>query len=143
MSSPRWLFAIVAIWVLLTIISNIIENVGMMTAAQVSELEAMAATTLVESQDPETGGIMASGMTPVGALEAIWKSLTADYSFWYDVHYDMTELECERSSGRWQDDISACQIGNDFMIIRYFLFWPLTVALIVELTLILRRIIAG
>jgi len=134
---------IVCIWVLLTVISNIIENVGIMTTAQVDEMESMAAQSLVESQDPETGGVMASGMTPVGALEAIWKSLTADYTFWYDVHYDMTETQCDAASGRWQSDISACQIGNDFMIIRYIIFWPITVSLIIELALILRRIIAG
>lgn len=143
MSSPRWLIGLVAIWVLLTIISNVVENVEIMTTGQVGELEAMTAQSLVESQDPDTGGVMASGMTPVGALEAIWKALTADYTFWYNVHYDMTEVQCDTANGRWHSSISACQIPNDFMIIRYIFFWPLTVALIIELALILRRIIAG
>ena len=141
MSSPRWLIGIIMAFVLMTIVSNIVEKADIMTASQVAEIQAMSEHTLSDVK-MDTGESFVTASTPLSALEAIWKAISADYSFWYRVDYDTTSAECEEVGGTWLDG-ERCQTPHPLIIIKYIVFWPISIAMFVELAFILRRIISG
>ena len=45
--------------------------------------------------------------------------------------------------GVWDADITACRTPNEWMVVRYVFFWPMTVAMFVQIILTIRRIIGG
>lgn len=140
MSSPRWLIGLIMLFVICTIVSNIIEQQAILTTTQVAELQGMTEQEIVSIQDPDTGGTGTSGSTPLSIWQNIWKALWAEYTFFYNVDYTVAEGDC---TGTWDDDIGACRTPNDWMIVRYIFFWPMTVAMFVEIILTIRRIIGG
>jgi len=128
------------LFVICTIVSNIIEETSMLTTAQVAELQGMTQQEIVAIQDPDTGGTGTSGSTPLAVWQNIWKALWAEYTFFYDVDYTVAEGDC---TGEWDSDINACRTPNEWMVVRYVFFWPMTVAMFIVIILTIRRIIGG
>ena len=63
-------------------------------------------------------------MNPAAVVTAIYKSLTLEYSFLYDVDYSLSEVECEAlDNGRWQSDTSSCNIPNVWFLPFLLLLW--------------------
>jgi len=144
MSSPRWLIGLLMVFVLLTIVSNIVEQADMLTAAQVAEVQEMTTQQLTGGKDPDTGGVITAGNNPLTVWQSIWKALTSEYSFWYKIDCTLTESECASAAtygvtGKWINSTDCCQIPNAWSIIRYVIFWPITVAMFVEIALVIRR----
>lgn len=101
-----------------TLISNILEKQEMYTAAQVANIQAMKYQAFTEAKEPDIGGVVVSGENPLNVIGAIWQALKLEYSFLYDLHYDMSEAQCAaykaatNGSTRWNSSVSACQIPN-------------------------------
>lgn len=87
-----------------------------------SDLEAMAPRQIIETKDPDTGAGVTTGNNVLAVWQSIWKALWFDYSFFYE-----------------DDGVTP----NDWMIIRYIFFWPMTVGLLIEIIMAIRRFISG
>ena len=111
------------------------------SAREMTVLESLMDLGNVEVNDPYTG-IGAVIQVGLGTIEAIWRALWFNYSFWYSTEAGYTAASCDIADGRWIADSSLCQIPNGFMIIRYILFIPMTIGFLFALALVLRSIIA-
>ncbi len=88
---------------------------------QVTESKALAQTNIGT-------GLSTSGILPLVAIQAVWKSLTMEYSFLYNVGTGYTETTCNTAGGRWQSATSTCKIPNDWYLPFVVLIWgPLCV----------------
>ena len=148
MNSPRWLIGLLMAFAILTITSNIVERADMLTQAQVEDIQDMTTQELISSQDPYTGGTVTSGNNPISVLQAVWKAISSDYSFWYKVDCTLTQSECTGTNtygvtGKWNSDTDCCQVANGWSIIRYIVFWPITIAMFIEIALTIRRFFTG
>lgn len=106
------------------------EKEDLLTTTQVTSLQSMGTQQFTESRDPNLGGVTTSGMNPLTVLNAIGKALFFDYNFFYDVDYGTTEAACEAADGAWDSTLSACKTPNSWMIVRYILFWPITISML-------------
>lgn len=104
----------------------------------------MTQQTYTESKEPDVGGITTTGMNPLTVLQTIGKALFFDYNFFYDVDYTLTEVQCEAiTGGVWQSSTNSCRTPNDWMIVRYILFFPITIGMLVFLGLTIWHAIRG
>ena len=116
--SPRWLMGLGMLFILLTITSNIIEQVGDTTGAfsedQVTVIEELTEVQFSSATEQE-GIVLASVDTTLTVLHAIWRMLWFDYSFF---------------DGNWRP-------------VQYAVFWPITIAMLLTLALTLWRALRG
>ena len=126
MSNPRWLIGLLMAFILLTIIGNIIEGAGTLTAAQVDKIQQMTESQLIEAKDPDTGGIITYGGTPKSMIEAIIAALTMDWAWLYDI-----------------DPVTGEQTPNLFWMIWAIIYWPIMIGILFELFVLALRLIRG
>lgn len=110
---PKWLIGIIMLFLVCTLISNVIDKQDVYTAAQVASVQGMRTQQFTEAKEPDLGGVATTGENPFTVIDALWTALKLDYSFLYNVSYTTTQGECATiSNARWLDSISACQIPN-------------------------------
>ena len=126
MSNPRWLIGLLMAFILLTIIGNIIEGAGTLTAAQVDKIQQMTESQLIEAKDPDTGGIITYGGTPKSMIEAIISALTMDWAWLYDI-----------------DPVTGEQTPNSFWMVWAIIYWPIMIGILFELFVLALRLIRG
>ncbi len=128
--SPKLWIGIFALFIVNAVISNIIDQQNLLTTAQMADINGASNFMLSESKNPTAGGLLGSGnISWENWGHILTTALTSDYSFFYDVDYTVaTEAACTTAGGTWNSTLPACQIPNAFMILRYFFYWPITVA---------------
>lgn len=137
----RWIIGLIFIFMVCMLISNVIEQASPVSTREMTLLDAAVGFTTVEVNDPYTG-IGAVVQAGLGVIEAIWNALWFNYSFWYNTEAGYTEANCEAGGGRYLDS-GLCQFPNGFMVIRYVLFWPMTIGFLFALAMALRSVIAS
>lgn len=101
--SPRWLIALLFIWVLNIPVNNWLEGDDFITSAQANALSNTQNYTFDSSVDSD--GIEALNLSkPKNALETLFDAISFNYSFFYDV-----------------DPVTGSNSPNQWMYIRYFL----------------------
>ena len=143
--SPRWFIALFMLFIINAAISNTLESADLITSTQMTTIQQSSEVQLTEVKDPNIGGAFTSGTTSLTSWAAILsKAFTSDYSFFYHVDYTLTQAQCALvSGGRWNTTITACQYPNEFMILRYILYWPLTAAVTLFAILLLIQAVRG
>lgn len=81
--SPRWLWGCAVLWVVLTIMSNVIEQLDPLTAANMTVLGRLTTYQHVEVADP-LGSFFAGAGTLLTMVGAVWDILWFNYSFLQD-----------------------------------------------------------
>lgn len=125
MGSPRWLIGLIMAFVLLSIVGNIIEQAGILTADQIGYLQSMTEAEMVEAKDPDTGGTVTYGGTPKSMIEMIVDAITMDWAWLYDVN-DAGE-----------------QTPNNFYYIWAIIYIPIMIGILFELFVLALRLIRG
>lgn len=138
--SLRWIIAMVMFWLICTLLSNVIEQQDVYTTKQVAQINAMRTQQFTESKEPDVGGVTTTGTNPLTVLNAVYKSLTLEYSFLYDINYTYTEAQCALvSNAKWQTDTVpvSCKIPNVwFLPFSILLYGPLIgVSIFIVLTI--------
>lgn len=127
-----------------TLISNIIERQAIYTTAQIADIQAMKSQQFTEAKEPDIGGVATTGENPLTVVNAIWEALTLEYSFLYDVRYDVTEAQCAMlDNGEWNDDISACQQPNAWWVVWLILIYGPMVAVAFYFAIQLWKAVTG
>jgi len=126
MGSPRWLIGLLMAFVLLSIVGNIIEGAGVLTASQIGQLQDMTEAELIEAKDPDTGGTVTYGGTPKTMVEMIIDAITMDWAWLYDV-----------------DPTTGEQTPNNFYYIWAVLYIPIMIGILFELFVLALRLIRG
>ena len=90
------------------------------------QIQSMTGQQLTEAKDPDTGGSVAFGSNPKSVVEAIYSAVTMDWAWLYDV-----------------DPVSGEQTPNSFYIIWAVIYWPIMVAIVFELMVLIFRILRG
>lgn len=143
--SVRWFIGLFMLFVINAIVSNILEQQDFLTAAQMAHIDGSTGVLLTEVKDPSIGGVFVSGTSTLEAWgHIIATAFTSDYSFFYDVDYTVgSEVACTALGGTWNSVITACQIPNSFMILRYIFYWPVTAAVLLFAVFTLIQVIRG
>jgi hypothetical protein len=126
-------------------ISNVLEQEDILTAAQVSDVQHMTEQQFSEQKEPNVGGLTTTGMNPLSVLNAIGKALFFDYNFFYDIDYTTTEVACEAGGGTWQTSTTpdSCKTPNEWMVVRYIFFIPITISMLFFIGLTIWHAIRG
>jgi len=136
------LIGLLTAFVLLGVIGNIIEGADALTATQVAQMQSMTESQLTESKDPDTGGVVTYGSNPKSVVEAIISAITMDWPWLYDIDKTLTEDECEATSGyKWNG--TSCQTPNQYYIIWAIIYWPISIAIMFSLIVLIFRILRG
>lgn len=144
LGSPRWLVGTVFIWLLLTIVGNIIEYADVLTSAQVAEIQSMTNVNVSEAQDPTVGGVLTYGGAPKNVIDAVIKAIMMDFTWLYTIDKTKNQMECALVVGsKWRASIPACQIPNQYYWIWALLWWPIMIGILFELVIMLARLIRG
>ena len=85
MSTPSWIIGLLFLFIILTIIGNVIEKADIMTDIQVAKLTTMYTVETVNTKDPDTGAASTYGNLNYGIVEAIVKAIRSDFAWMYDV----------------------------------------------------------
>ncbi len=147
--SPRWLIGLLMIWILLCVVGNIIEGADVLTENQVRMVQNMTAQEYIEAKDPDTGGVVTYGSNPYSIFDTIRKAITTDWTWLYDIDTTMTQADCSGGGiagiggKKWNADIPACQVPNEFMLIWSLIYWPISAGILVEGVMSLARLIRG
>jgi hypothetical protein len=129
---------------LLTIIGNVIEFADIITASQVAQLQGMTQMNVSEAADPTVGGVLTYGGAPKNVIDAVMKAIMMDFTWLYDVDKSMTQAQCAAvAGGTWKSSIPACQKPNQYYWIWILLWYPIMIALLFELVIMLARLIRG
>lgn len=139
----RWVIGMLMIFILLTLIGNIVEGANTLTAMQVAHMQEMTEMGIVEAKDPDTGSTVTYGTSPLSVYEALTSAVTMDWAWLYDLDYGTTETACTAAGHKWNDDISACQIPNEFYIIWSILYWPIMIGFLFILFMTMLKLIRG
>lgn len=83
-NSPSWLIGICFLWLILTVVGNIIEKVDILTDIQVLRIQQTAQAETVTTKDPNTGAASTFGNLNYGIVEGLWKSLVCDFTWMYE-----------------------------------------------------------
>lgn len=84
-NSPSWFIGILMLWLILTVVGNIIEKVDILTDIQVLRIQQTAQAETVTTKDPNTGAASTFGNLNYGIVEGLWKALVCDFTWMYDV----------------------------------------------------------
>lgn len=143
--SPRWFIGLFMLFIINSIVSNILEQQDLLTVGQMSTVQQVSGLQLTEVKDPSVGGVFTSGVATLISWQAvIEKACASDYSFFYDIDTTITQTQCSAISGsKWVTAIPACQRPNDFMILRYIFYWPLTISVLLFAILTLIQAVRG
>ncbi|MDD5387643.1 MAG: hypothetical protein PHQ22_10660 [Sulfuricurvum sp.] len=142
--SLRWLIAFVTFWLVCTLISNTIEGSDVYTAEQVAQIQAYRGQTVTEQKEAGVGALTTTGMNPATVINAVYKSLTLEYSFLYDIDYTKTQVQCEAiSNADWQPATSSCKVPNVWYLPFLLLLWGPIVGVSIFLVLTLWHAIRG
>lgn len=126
MGNPKVLIGLMFVFVMLTIIGNIVEGAGTLTSAQVAQIQEMTESQLIEAKDPDTGGIVTYGGTPKSMIDAILSAITMDWAWLYDI-----------------DDATGEQTPNAFWMIWAIIYWPIMIGIMFELFVLALRLVRG
>jgi hypothetical protein len=146
LGTPRWLIGTIFIFILLTIIGNIIEYADVLTATQVAELQTMTNINISEAADPTVGGVLTYGGAPKNVIDAVMKAITMDFTWLYDIDRATSQASCAAGvlqGWKWNSALSACQKPNQYYWIWVLLWYPIMIALLFELAIMLARLIRG
>lgn len=126
-TSPRWLLGIVMLYMILTILGNMLDQ---QTTLLTSEDTSIAGNVTAYAEGATIGQSGTSsafaGMLPT-SIEAWRKMLTWDFSFWYDIN----------------PTTGAKTINPIMLIIRCVLFYPLMIVGIIMIIMIVRQSVFG
>lgn len=84
-SSPSWFIGVIFLWLILTVVGNIIEKVDILTDVQVLQIQQTNQAETVTTKDPNTGAASTFGNLNYGIVEGLWKALVCDFTWMYDV----------------------------------------------------------
>lgn len=92
-------------------------------AVDISMLSEMSGGTVTESQD--SSGNLISFFNVTGHMfSLLWRSIIADYAFFYNY-----------------DSVTQTRTPNDFMIFRYVIFLPISIAFFITLAIVATKYI--
>jgi hypothetical protein len=144
LDSPKWFVAILTIFLVLTLVSNIIEGIDYFTESQVADIQGMTEVQTSQASDPTVGGVLSYGGTPKSALDLFLKALYSDYSWLYDIDTTKTEAQCNATSGaKWNSTDSVCMIRNEYYIVWFMIYYPIMAGVALSFGLMLARLIRG
>jgi len=112
----RWLIGFFILFVVMVIVSNVIEAQDPLTNENITVLELALGYQTVSAADPEGGTFSGLAMLPT-TVGAIWDALLFDYPFFY-----------------------ASFVAK---LVRFILFIPCTIGMIFTLALTIRQVISG
>jgi hypothetical protein len=69
------------LWIILTIVGNVIEKADILTDIQVSQISTMSTVETVNTKDPDTGAASTYGNLNYGVIEAVVKAIWSDYAW--------------------------------------------------------------
>ena len=143
-SSPRWLIGTIMAWIILAIVGNIIEGAAVLTNSQVAQIQTMSEINVSEAADPTVGGVLTYGGAPKNMVDTIIQSLTMDWTWLYTIDKSMTSVQCAAVAGaKWRASIPGCQKPNEYYWIWAIIWYPIMIALLFELAILLARLIRG
>lgn len=119
-NSPSWFVGIIFLWLMLTVIGNIIEKQDILTSTQMAQIRTETQAETVTTKDPNTGAASTFGNVNYGIVEALWKSLTCDYSWLYKINADGTKTP------------------NDWYWIWVILYYGISAGIVIGLILTIR-----
>jgi len=113
------------IFILCTIISNVIELADPMISEDMTVLGKLTAYSRIEATD--VVGIASQFMNATGdVIAGLWEVLWFNYTFFYDV-----------------DPVTGDQTSNEWTMVRYALFFPITVGLLFAIAMTIGSLIRG
>jgi len=134
-------------------VGNIIEGVAVLTSAQVAQIQSMTEINVSEAADPTVGGVITYGGAPKNVVDTIIKAITMDWTWLYTIDRTMTSTDCAAGASlgwRWSSDVytgaiktGACQRPNQYYWIWAIIWYPIMIALLFEIAILLARLIRG
>ena len=131
---------------ILTIVGNIIEGAAVLTSTQVAQIQAMTEINVSEASDPTVGGVITYGGAPKNVVDTIIKAITMDWTWLYKIDKSMTQVQCAAGSSqgwKWNSTVSGCQKPNEYYWIWAIIWYPIMIALLFEIAILLARLIRG
>jgi hypothetical protein len=134
----------VSLWLICTLISNVWDYQVAYNNYQMAIIQDMQTGQVSESKAQGTDvagtGISTTGVIPLDAIRAVFKSFTMEYSFLYDLRTGMTRTTCEAlGNGKWQSATSTCKVPNDWYLPFLLIMWgPIAIGLIYFLIYLVR-----
>lgn len=119
--SPRWVIGLIAIFAICTIICNTLDQQDVYTGSDMQIIGNLTTQHSLGGATDSTGSPFSFINSAVDFFKNLWKIMVFDYSFFKN------------------PDGSA----NEWAIVRYIVFWPLTIGMIFTLALYLRQITVG
>ncbi|MFA5048959.1 MAG: hypothetical protein WC516_08100 [Patescibacteria group bacterium] len=143
MDSPKWFISCIFIFLVLTLVGNIVEGVSLYTEEQVAMINGMGQIQTSQASDPTVGGVLSYGGTPKSALDYFIKAVTADYSWLYDIDSTKTEAQCATAGGKWNSTDNVCMIRNEYYLVWILLYVPIMCGVLISFGLMIARLIRG
>jgi hypothetical protein len=146
MGSPRWLIGTLMAWIILGIVGNIIEGAAIITTTQVAQIQSMTEMNTSEAADPTVGGVLTYGGAPKNMVDSIISAITMDWTWLYEVDKATSQAACTAGAlqgWRWNSTVSGCQKPNEYYWIWAIIWYPIMIALLFELAILLARLIRG
>ena len=131
---------------ILTIVGNIIEGAAVLTSTQVAQIQAMSEINVSEAADPTVGGVLTYGGAPKNVVDTIIRAITMDWTWLYEIDKSMTQVQCVAGSSqgwKWNATVSGCQKPNEYYWIWAIIWYPIMIALLFEIAILLARLIRG
>lgn len=128
----------------MTIVGNIIEGAAVLTSSQVAQIQNMTELNVSEASDPTVGGVLTYGGAPKNMVDTVIQAITMDWTWLYTIDKSMTQAQCAAVAGsKWRASIPACQKPNEYYWIWAIIWYPIMIALLFELAILLARLIRG
>lgn len=136
-------------FIILTIVGNIIEGAAVLTNAQVAQIQSMTEINVSEASDPTVGGVLTYGGAPKNMIDTIISAITMDWTWLYEIDKTTTQADCiagTLSGWRWSSTVlpsGGCQKPNEYYWIWAVIWYPIMIALLFEIAILLARLIRG
>ncbi len=121
MNSPSWIIGLMFIFIMLTIVGNVIEKADILTDIQVAQINTMSTVQTVNTKDPDTGVATTFGNLGYGVIEAVVKAITSDFSWLYDIDEDGNKTP-NQYFWIWVVIYYPIMIGVIFMLVLTIIF---------------------
>ena len=136
-------------WLILMVVGNVIEGAAVLTSTQVAQIQSMTEINVSEASDPTVGGVLTYGGAPKNVVDTIIKAITMDWTWLYTIDRNMTSADCAAGVSlgwKWNSTIlpaGACQRPNQYYWIWAIIWYPIMIALLFEIAILLARLIRG
>jgi hypothetical protein len=135
MSTPSWIIGLMLIFILMTVIGNVIEKANILTNIQMTQIRTASKMETVNTKDVDTGAAATYGNLNYGVLEAVVKALTSDFAWLYKIDKTKTAVTCVAAGGRWNSTSSVCMMPSQYYWIWILIYYPILVGVLFMLTL--------